>query len=151
MIKELSERAKEAIDNSRQLAKELSDSCVATGHLIYGLTLDHLSLGNRIFNDVNIYPEMFRDHLKKMPREVTGGDKNGFHPLVVLALVRGRQARQKLGGGRQTSTDHVLIGLLSVQEGSAFECMREFSVSPGEIQRELIEAMGFEVTDCPTW
>ncbi len=151
MIKDMTERAKAALESARALAKEYGDACCTTGHLIYGLTLDHLSVGNRIFNDINIYPEMFRDHLKKLPRESEPGDKDGLHELVRSAIQRGRKARQKLGGGREMSTDHLLVALLSLREGSADECLREFSVEPQEISAEVIEAMGFQLEDCPEW
>lgn len=151
MYKDLSERANSALEVALALSKEYGDSCCATGHLIYGLTSDHLSVGNRIFNDINIYPEMFRDHLKKLPRETVDGNGNGLHPLVKEAIARGRRARQRLGGGREMSTDHLLVALLSLRKGSAHECLREFSVEPDEICMEILEAMGFEMADMPEW
>jgi len=151
MIKDLSENAKQALTRAREFAKEIGDTCVSTGHLIYGLTMDHLSLGNHIFNDINIYPEMFRDHLEKLPRETAEPNKDGLHPLAAEVVTRARKVRQKLGGGRETTTDHMLIALLSIEEGSAYECIREFSVEPSEIIVELVEAMGFEMADCPSW
>lgn len=151
MIKDLTDRAKNTIEAARELSKANDEPCVGTGHLIYGLTLDHLSVGNRIFNDINIYPEMFRDHLKKLPRETEEGDSNGFHPLVKLAIERGRKARRKLGGGTETTTDQLLVALLSIREGNAFECLREFSVEPEEISLEILEALGFDLDDRPEW
>ncbi|MEZ5989192.1 MAG: Clp protease N-terminal domain-containing protein [Planctomycetota bacterium] len=149
--KDLSPRALEALERAKELAHEEGSPCCSTGHLIFGLTADHLSLGNRIFDDVNIYPEMFRDHLKKLPPETDAGDDEGLHPLTVLALKRGRDARKKLGDSKVVTTDHVMLGLLSIQEGSAYECLREFSVEPDEIAKELIEALGFEIEARPTW
>ncbi|MCB9880380.1 MAG: hypothetical protein H6834_01210 [Planctomycetes bacterium] len=151
LTKDLTDRAKAAIDAARQLAESTGEPCIGTGHLIFGLTSDHLSIGNRIFNDINIYPEMFRDHLKKLPKESDEGDSNGFHPLVALTIDRGRKARRKLGGGTETTTDHLLVALLSLREGTAFECLREFSVEPEEISLEMLEAMGFDMTDRPEW
>lgn len=151
MIKDLSERANDAIEAARALAKATEEPCLGTGHLIYGLTLDHLSVGNRIFNDINIYPEMFRDHLKKLPRETEDGDSNGFHPLVKEALARGKKARRKLGGGSITTTDQLIVALLSLREGNAYECLREFSVEPEEISLEILEALGFDLNDLPEW
>ena len=120
MIKDLTDRANTALDRARALAKQYGDACCATGHVIFGLTSDHLSVGNRIFHDINIYPEMFRDHLKKLPRQPTAGNSAGLHPLVVEAIKRSRKARQKLGGGRETTTDHLLVALLSLDKGTAY-------------------------------
>lgn len=149
--KDLSPRALDALDKAKALAREEGAPCCTTGYLIYGLTADHLSLGNRIFDDVNIYPEMFRDHLKKLPAETDPGNKQGLHPLTVLAIERGRDARKQLGDSKVVTTDHIMLGLLSIKEGSAYECLREFSVEPDEIAKELIEALGFEIESRPTW
>ncbi len=149
--KDLSPEVKEALDAALELAQDMGDACASTAHYIFGLTRNHLSMGNRIFHDVKIYPEMFRDHLKKLPREAEEGDSDGFHPLVGIAIERGREAKRALGRGRLVSTDHALVGLLSLQDGSAYECLKEFSVAPMEIANEIIEALGFEISDCPAW
>lgn len=150
-FKELSDRAAEALERGRELAREQGASCCATAHLIFGLTLDHLSLGNRILDDINIYPEMFRDHLKKLPKEEHPGEDDGLHPLVHLAIRRGKEAKQKLKHTKEITTDHVLLGLLSIQEGSAYECLKEFSVEPDEVAKEIVEAMGVDIAERPTW
>jgi len=150
-IKELSPKALDALERGRELAREQGASCCATAHLIFGLTLDHLSLGNRILDDINIYPEMFRDHLKKLPKEIDPGEDSGLHPLVHLAIKRGKEAKQKLKNSKDITTDHVLLGLLSIKEGSAYECLKEFSVEPDEISKEIVEAIGVDITERPTW
>lgn len=151
MFKDLAPEVKDAFVKAEELAKEYKESRVGTAHLIYGLTADHLSLGHRIFDDVNIYPEMFRDHLKKLPRETEEPDENGYDPRIATAYERAKDIKKALGGGRHCTTDHMIIALLSVRSGSAYECMREFSVEPTEIINEIVEAMGFEVHDCPVY
>ncbi|PIE23936.1 MAG: hypothetical protein CSA62_05965 [Planctomycetota bacterium] len=151
MLKDLSPQCKDAFEKASALSQEYGESRIGTAHLIYGLTGDHLSLGHRIFNDVNIYPEMFRDHLKKLPRETAEPDENGWDPRIIQAYERSKDIKKALGGGRQIMTDHLLIALLSVRSGSAYECMREFSVEPSEIINEIVEAMGFEIHECPAW
>lgn len=151
MLKDLSPQVKDAFTKAELLAREYGESRVGTAHLIFGLTADHLSLGHRIFDDVNIYPEMFRDHLKKLPRETAEPDEHGYDPRIAVAHERAREVKKALGGGRFVTTDHLLIALLSVRSGSAYECMREFSVEPTEIINEIVEAMGFEIHDCPVW
>ena len=151
MFKDLSDRANEALAVAKELSKNTDEPCLGTGHLIFGLTSDHLSVGNRILNDIKIYPEMFRDHLKKLPKETEEGDAHGLHPLVKETLERGKKARRKLGGGSQTTTDQLLVALLSLREGNAYECLKEFSVEPEEISLEILEAMGFNLDDRPEW
>ncbi len=148
-MKNLSEHARAALDLARNLAGEQGAQCVTTGHLIYGLTSDRFSVCNRIFHDINIYPEMFRDHLKKLPPEEAADAKDGLHPLVREAFKRAEKVRRALGRGKETTTDHVLIALLTLREGSAHECMKEFSVEPREIIQEVVEALGFEVANLP--
>jgi len=148
-MKQLSEQARHALDLARSLAGEQQAQCVNTGHLIYGLTQDRLSIGNRILHDINIFPEMFRDHLKKLPPEEAENPKDGLHPLVTEAIHRSLRVRRSLGGGKETTTDQLLIALFTIREGSAFECMREFSVEPREIIQEITESLGFEVSNLP--
>ncbi len=148
-MKHLSERARQALDLARTLAGEQEAQCVNTGHLIFGLTRDRLSIGNRVLHDINIYPEMFRDHLRKLPPEEAEDPKDGLHPLVWKAIERSVLVRRGLGGGKETSTDHLLIALLSIREGLAYECMKEFSVEPREIIQEITESLGFQISDLP--
>jgi ATP-dependent Clp protease ATP-binding subunit ClpA len=150
-MKEMNERATAAIERAKALAKDLGDACVATGHLVYGVTGDHLSIGNRIFNDINIYPEMFRDHLKKLPRETNPGTGQGFHALVDEVMARARKIRSKLQDNEVITTDHLLLALLSLDKGSAYDCLKEFSVEPDEILIEMLEALGYEFDALPVW
>jgi ATP-dependent Clp protease ATP-binding subunit ClpA len=151
MKNDFTENVQEALQRAKACSKELGDSCVNTGHLMVGLLGDRFSLASRVLNDINIFPEMFRDHMKKLPRETGEAVEDCWNASALEIFNRGRIIRKKLGGGKQTTTDQMLIALLSIPNGVAFECMREFCTNPEEIANEIVEAMGYEISDRPAF
>src|SRR5262249_27703423 len=79
-----------AVKQAEKLAQELQDKSVATGHLVYGLTVDKSVCLHHIFADLNVDPDMFSGYVKTLPREpeVSNGP---FNRHVLTAFQRARQ------------------------------------------------------------
>ena len=63
------EKAKKALESAKALAERLGDQSVATGHLIYGLSLDQSVSVHHILRDLNVDPDMFAEYVGSLPRE----------------------------------------------------------------------------------
>lgn len=149
MFEDFAEKTVIAIRKAEELAKELNDESVATGHLIFGLTVDRSVCLNHIFQDLNVDPDMFRKYVNDLPREpaVPNGP---FNRHVRTAFERGKDAAQQLGG-KKVEPEHLALALLSVKAGSCYETLKEFAIDPTYVQTLILQAMGLDPEMVPEW
>jgi ATP-dependent Clp protease ATP-binding subunit ClpC len=151
MFEDFSEKAQRAVQAAKELAERLDDKSVATGHLIYGLTVDESTCLHHIFKDLNVDPDMFSGYVDSLPREPEIGIEGApFNRHVQTVFERAREAAEELGSKRVTP-EHLAIALLSVKAGSAYETLKEFSIDPAYVQMLILETMGLEAEDVPDW
>ena len=150
LFDDFSDRAKLAVQKAQELAQQLGDKAVATGHLVYGLTLDRAGLAHHVFMDINIDPEMFSGYVAKLPREEANKDGGPWHRHLLTVFERSRQVKKALGGNLVTN-EHLLIALMSIREGTCFDTLKEFAVEPDDIRIECLEGLGYEDEECPKW
>lgn len=150
MFEDFSPKATKAVQVAEELAKRLGDESVATGHLIYGLTLDESTCLHHIFKDLNVDPEMFSGYVQSLPREAEVQDGAPFNRHVHTVFERGRETARELGS-KVVEPEHLAIALMSVRAGSCYETLKEFSVEPEYVQALILEAMGLEPGDAPEW
>lgn len=151
MLDGYSDKALKAIDVAKSLAEELGDESVATGHLIYGLTLDEAVCLHHIFKDLSVDPDMFSGYVKSLPREPeVSGPNAPFNRHVVTVFERARETAAELGS-KTVLPEHIAIALMSVKAGSAYETLKEFSIEAEYVQMLILERMGLEAEDAPEW
>jgi ATP-dependent Clp protease ATP-binding subunit ClpA len=140
-----------AVEAAKQLAEKLGDASVATGHLIYGLTIDDGACIHHIFKDLNIDPDMFSGYVDSLPRESeVSGPGAPFNRHVQTVFERARETMVLLGA-EDVLPEHLGIALMSVKAGSAYETLKEFSIDPAYVQMLILESMGLEADDAPEW
>ena len=138
-----------ATEKAQALAEQLQDESVATGHLIYGLTVDQSVCLHHIFSDLNVDPDMFSDYVNSLPREpeVPNGPWNR-HCMTVFD--RARDAAQDLGQ-KTVRPEHMALAVLSIKAGSCYETLKEFSIDPEYVQQLIMQAMGMDAEQVPEW
>jgi ATP-dependent Clp protease ATP-binding subunit ClpA len=138
-----------AVKQAEKLAQELQDKSVATGHLVYGLTVDKSVCLHHIFSDLNVDPDMFSGYVKTLPREpeVSNGP---FNRHVLTAFQRARDASQQLGS-KKVEPEHLALALMSVKAGSCYETLKEFSIDPEYVTSLIMQAMGLPPEQAPEW
>ena len=138
-----------AVKQAEALAKLLGDESVATGHIIYGLTVDKSVCLHHIFQDLNVDPEMFSGYVKTLPREpeVPTGP---FNRHVHTVFARARDAAQQLGS-KIVEPEHIALALMSVKSGSCYETLKEFAIDPEYISALIMQAMGLPSEQAPEW
>ena len=149
MFEDFADKTIQAIKKAEELAQQLGDESVATGHVIYGLTIDRSVCLHHIFQDLNVDPDMFSGYVKSLPREpaVPNGPYNRH---VHTVFERSRDAARQLGG-KKVEPEYLALALLSVKAGSCYETLKEFSIDPEYVQRLIMEAMGLEPERVPEW
>lgn len=149
MFEDFAEKTVQAVKRAEELAQQLQDESVATGHLIYGLTADRSTCLHFIFQDLNVDPDMFSGYVQSLPREpeVSNGPYNRH---VHTAFERARDAAHDLGS-KTVEPEHLALALLSVKAGSCYETLKEFSIDPDYVQGLILQAMGLDPEMVPEW
>ena len=149
MFEDFAEKTVQAVKRAEELATQLNDQSVATGHLIYGLTADRSVCLHFIFQDLNVDPDMFSGYVQSLPREpeIPNGP---FNRHVHTAFERARDAAKDLGS-KAVEPEHLALALLSVKSGSCYETLKEFSIDPEYVQGLILQAMGLDPEQIPEW
>lgn len=151
MFEDFAEKTVQAVERAKQLAVQLQDESVATGHLIYGLTADKSVCLHHIFLDLNVDPEMFSDYVAKLPhREPPVVQNAPFNRHVMTAFHRAREARDELGGTK-VEPEHLALALMSIKAGTCYETLKEFSIEPDYVSGLVLQAMGLDPERKPDW
>lgn len=79
-------------------------------------------------------------------------DLRGFSPAARRAVALAEREAQSLGHGR-VGTEHLLLGLLAAEDGTADEALRTAGASLTALRRKVIEAVGPGTADgaAPGW
>jgi ATP-dependent Clp protease ATP-binding subunit ClpA len=149
MFEDFAEKTVLATQKAQELAQQLKDESVATGHLIYGLTVDRSVCLHHIFHDLNVDPEMFSGYVQSLPREpeVPNGPWNR-HCVTVFG--RAKDAAQQLGS-KKVEPEHLALAVLSIKSGSCYETLKEFAIDPEYVQTLILQAMGLDPEVAPEW
>ncbi|MDP6929300.1 MAG: Clp protease N-terminal domain-containing protein [Planctomycetota bacterium] len=151
MFERFSEKSLKAVETAKQLAEQLNDESVATGHLIYGLTIDESVCLHHIFKDLNVDPDMFSGYVQSLPREPEESSAGApFNRHSQTVFDRSREAADQAGADI-VEPEHMALAIFSVKAGSCYETLKEFSIDPDYVTMLVMESMGFEVEDAPDW
>jgi ATP-dependent Clp protease ATP-binding subunit ClpB len=150
MLEDFSPKAQKAVKSAEELAQRLGDKSVATGHLIYGLTLDPSVCLHHIFKDLNVDPEMFAGYVESLPREPESHGEAPFNRHVATVFDRAREVAKKVAA-KIVEPEHLAVAMMSVKSGSCYETLKEFSIDPDYVRLLIMEAMGLEDEDAPDW
>jgi ATP-dependent Clp protease ATP-binding subunit ClpA len=150
MFEDFSAKAKEALKAAEELAQQLGDQSVATGHLIYGLTKDESVSLHHIFKDLNVDPAMFAEYVESLPREPETTRGQPFNRHCHTVFERARELAQSLGT-KAVTPEHLAVATMSVKAGSCYETLKEFSIEPTYVTMLIMESMGLEEDAVPDW
>ena len=149
MFEDFAEKTVQAIKRAEELAQQLEDESVATGHVIYGLTADPSVCLHFIFQDLNVDPDMFSGYVRDLPREPEVMD-GPFNRHVHTAFERARDAAKDLGS-KTVQPEHLALALLSIKAGSCYETLKEFAIDPEYVQGLILQSMGLDPEQIPEW
>ena len=151
MFERFSAKSLKAVDAAKQLADQLKDESVATGHLIYGLTIDRSVCLHHIFRDLNVDPDMFAGYVQSLPREPEESSPGApFNRHCQTVFERSRETADQIGADI-VEPEHLALSIFSVKSGSCYETLKEFSIDPDYVTMLVMESMGLEVEDAPDW
>lgn len=150
MFEDLAEKTVRAIHAAEALAEQLEDQSVATGHLIYGLSVDKSVSLHHLFKELNIDPDMYSEYVGSLPREPEVYSGAPYNRHCHTAFDRARELASVLGS-KQVEPEHLAVAILSIKSGSCYETLKEFSIEPSYVTMLIMESMGHEETEVPDW
>jgi ATP-dependent Clp protease ATP-binding subunit ClpA len=150
MFEDFHPKSVKAIQAAEALAEQLEDESVATGHLIYGLTVDQSVSLHHIFKDLNVDPDMFSEYVGSLPREPEMQKGGPYNRHCHTVFERARELATELGG-KEVLPEHIAVAILSLKAGSCYETLKEFSIEPSYVTMLIMESLGFEESAVPDW
>lgn len=150
MFEDFSEKTVRAIHAAEALAEQLEDQSVATGHLIYGLSVDKSVSLHHLFKELNIDPDMYSEYVGSLPREPEVDSGAPYNRHCHTSFDRARELAKDLGS-KQVDPEHLAVSILSIKSGSCYETLKEFSIEPSYVTMLIMESMGHEETEVPDW
>ena len=144
----LTERAREAIALSEDIAKEMGHNYIGTEHLLWGLISEGEGVAAKVLLAEGLTPEKVE---KKIDIFVGTGEPleeitTGFTPRTKSVLERSYSEAMRLGHN-YIGTEHILISLLREGESLAVRIISDSGISIQKIYNDIIKAIRDGVDD----
>lgn len=137
-------RAKRALTLARQEAVVFGQSSIGTEHLLLALFFDGASLASQLLQAIGVSEEAFRESIQKTsyPDEM-GTSSPPFSPRAKHAIELAIE--EAAGEGKDyVGTEHLLLGILSDEEGHAVQALESIGVDYNYAKRVVYEALGID-------
>jgi ATP-dependent Clp protease ATP-binding subunit ClpC len=143
VFERFTERARQVVVLAQDEARTLRHNYIGTEHILLGLLREQEGLAARVLDSLDITLEEVRAEVAKIVgqgEEITTG-QIPFTPrakkVLELAL---REARSL--GHEYIGTEHILLGVVRVDDGVAARILLDFDAGPETIRSQTIEVLG---------
>jgi len=130
------QRARRVLSLAHQEAERLRQSYIGTEHLLLGLILEDGGVAGRVLRELGLDSQRIEEVILRIT-----GTANA-HPAK-LDLSPGTQKALELAvdearrlGHHYISTEHLLLGMVRLDEGVALDVLRKLGVTPEQIRRQ---------------
>jgi ATP-dependent Clp protease ATP-binding subunit ClpC len=138
MFERFTERARQVVVLAQDEARTLKHNYIGTEHILLGLLSEEEGLAARVLDTLDITVEEVR---AQVARVVGQGDEVTFGQIPFTPRVKKvleLALREALDLGHEyIGTEHILLGLVQVEEGVAARVLLEFDADAGKIRNEL--------------
>ncbi|MGM9636168.1 MAG: ATP-dependent Clp protease ATP-binding subunit [Candidatus Avispirillum sp.] len=143
MNQRFTEKAKIALNNALEEARELGHTYVGTEHLLLGLLSVTDSIAYRILSDRGVDADTTRELISSSvgvgaPSDVSGADMT---PMTKKVIEESAYASARLGHN-YIGTEHLLLAIVSEEDCFANKMLRAQNASAAEIRSDLSEYFG---------
>ncbi|MFD1937912.1 MULTISPECIES: Clp protease N-terminal domain-containing protein [Nonomuraea] len=129
------ERARHVVVEAQSEARDGGNDQIEVGHLVLGLLHEPEGLAAKIMVTLGAEPSAVREAVI-VPAGPGGGDVIAFSAQATKALELTLREALRLGHN-YVGTEHILLGVLSLEEGSAVEALTGLGVTKEETEKEL--------------
>jgi ATP-dependent Clp protease ATP-binding subunit ClpC len=143
LFERFTERARQVVVLAQQEARELRHDYIGTEHILLGLVREEEGIVARVLGSFDITLERVRGEVVRtvgVGNEVAGG-QIPFTPRAKKVLELALREALNLGQN-YIGTEHILLGLLTMDDAPSTRILRDFNVEPEKIRTEVIRMIG---------
>jgi homoserine dehydrogenase len=136
-LERFTQRARRALGLALEEAERLHHAHIGTEHLLLALLREEGGVGGRVLRELGLEVRRTREMLERLAGagQAARGSRIDLTPGVKRALELAVDEARRMGQ-RYVGTEHLLLGLVRVNEGVGREVLRELSVAPEQIRRQ---------------
>ena len=135
------QRARRVLALAHQQAERLKQDKIGTEHLLLGLIIEDGGIASRVLRDLGLEPERVIEVVERMSGY---GERTEGHidltPQTKEALEFAVSEARRLGHP-YIGTEHLLLGLMRLEEGLALDVLKKLGVSPEQVRRQTRRVM----------
>lgn len=136
-MERFTQRARRVLSLAQEEAERLQHGQIGTEHLLLGLMREEGGVAGRVLRDLGLEARKVEELVQRLTdseerTQVTALDLSA-HTKKVLELAVDEARRM---GHHYIGTEHLLLGLVRQQEGTAIDVLRRLGISPEEVRRQ---------------
>jgi len=147
VFERFTERARQVVVLAQEEARALKHNYIGTEHLLLGLLREEEGLAARVLESLDITVERVRTAVMRIigaGEEATSG-QIPFTPRAKKVLELALREALSLGHN-YIGTEHILLGLVRVDEGVAIRILLEYDADAEQIRNEVTGRLAAEVS-----
>ena len=143
MFERFTERARKVVVSAQEEARRFNHNYIGTEHLLLGLLRKKEAVAAQTLNSLGVTLKDVRGQVESIVGHGEEGtsEQDPFTPrtkkVLELAIQEARRIEHNYVG-----TEHLLLGLLQLEEGVAARILRELLVNPEAIREEVRKRLG---------
>ncbi len=130
------QRARRVLSLAHQEAERMRHPHIGTEHLLLGLIKEEGGVASRVLRELGLIPERVQEVVERLVGmgQYTGGQielSPGTQRVLQFALEEARRM-----GHQYVGTEHLLLGLIRYEEGTALKVLGRLGITPEQIRRQ---------------
>jgi ATP-dependent Clp protease ATP-binding subunit ClpA len=129
LFRRFTDRARSAVLAAQREAREHGHGYIGTEHLLLGVLDEGANVGIKVLGSLDVEPDDLRAELvaSLLPAGAQPGEKVPFTPLAKAVLEHAASESLSLGH-KYIGCEHLLLGLVAVEDGLASQVLRRMGV-----------------------
>jgi ATP-dependent Clp protease ATP-binding subunit ClpC len=135
-MERFTQRARRVLSLAHQEAERMRHSYIGTEHLLLGLIREEGGVAGRVLRELGLEAERVQEIIERLtgPGQYRGGKLDlspGTQQVLEFAVDEARRM-----GHHYIGTEHLLLGLVRLNEGVAMDVLRKLGVTAEQIRRQ---------------
>jgi ATP-dependent Clp protease ATP-binding subunit ClpC len=140
-MERFTQRARRVLSLAHQEAERMRHNYIGTEHLLLGLMREDGGIAGRVFSDLGLEIERVQNTIERLTglgRYLSNRPElsPGMQKVLELSVEEARQL-----GHHYIGVEHLLLGLISYNEGVAIDALRKLGVTPEQIRRQTLRVL----------
>ncbi len=135
-MERFTQRARHVLSLASQEAEEMHQNTIGTEHLLLGLIEEEGSVAGRVLRDLGLEVDRVKEMVERFsPAGQYHGGKIDLSPGTQQVLAYAIEEARRMGH-HYIGAEHLLLGLVRLNEGIAMDILRKLGVTPEQIRRQ---------------